>query len=159
RGAVAPARRPYRRGRGAGSLIGSALGRGAILGIEEFAREGQQFALAGLVDRLDAQDMPGEVGLVIARVVREGGFGRSVAHHENFVIGFQGGCNRVEELLVLVLMAGAGRPRLVMDVAGPVLGADVMLLDAARAEFEDARLRVIDPDDGVKMMGHEFLYC
>ncbi len=54
-------------------------------------------------------------------------------------------------------MTVADRAGLAMDVAGALV-ADALELHIAAAEFEDPGLAMIEPDDGVEVLGHAFSF-
>ena len=115
-----------------------------------------ELRVAWMIDGFDTDDDLHQLWMVGVNVFDQLGLGISWSGDQHRA----GVCDRLgdrfEEILILGGMSGADRIRLVVDVPGRIVGPHHQPVDVGRAEMEHTRFVVIDPNDGVKVMGrHE----
>lgn len=126
----------------------------AILGSEIDSGEGDQGTVAWVFNRLDAGDASRDIGMVTCDVSDQLRLGACRA-------GDQDGPRRrdrlgdlLEEMSILGHIAAPDRVRVVMNVSGRGVRIEHYPIDLDRAELEDSRFPMVDPNDRVIMDVH-----
>ena len=120
------------------------LRRREILALEEFAREGNDFALCRLIDGFDTHDARRQQRRVIANETGKLILGGAMADNEDFMRGLQGADHRRKIRFGVMGMPGADRSGFVVDIALPVRRLDPVFRNIVFSELEDGGLRMID---------------
>jgi hypothetical protein len=105
-----------------------------------------------MIDTFNADDDLHQPRIVLVNMLDQFGLGTGRAGDYNFAGVGDRLCNGVQKFFIGAGMTAADRIGLVVDMLGRMIGMQDEFVDIARAEMEDARFPVVDPDDGVKVM-------
>jgi len=128
-----------------------------ILGPEVMSSVGDELPVAWMIDGFDSDDDPHQLGIMLADVLDQLGLGVGRAGDENRVGFGEGFRDGMKIFMIRGGVPAADRIGLVMDVLGRMLRTDDEPFDIGPAEMKNARLSMVDPDDGVVMMGGHVL--
>ena len=109
-----------------------------------------------MVGGFDAGDPIANLWIVPADVARKLGLGAGGTDDQHFACVADGLHHLRKKFLVRRGMAAADRAGLVMQMARGQMRMQDDLVVARQPDMKDAGLRVVDPDDRVKMGGHAF---
>jgi hypothetical protein len=129
----------------------------AVKSVKVFSGVSDQRAVARMIDRFDAGNGFHLAWFVLMNVLDQLGLGVRGAGDENGIgVGERFG-NGVKILIIRGGVSAPDRIGLVMDVVGRMLWMNDEPFDIGPAEMKNARLSMVDPDDGVVMMGGHVL--
>jgi len=120
---------------------------------------GDDFAVGRMVGRLDGDDSLGDLGRMRADVIGKLRLGAGRADDQDFAgIGERLGDLGIKPFLGRGVTA-AHRAGLVMNVPCRQMRMQRGFVRAAETDMEDLRLRMVDPNHGVKMSWHMSWPC
>jgi hypothetical protein len=132
------------------------LGRRQIFAFEEFLREGDDLAFAGLIHRLNSHDPGRESGNMIPDEARKIRFGIAVTHDQYLMGGLQQSSDSGKIGFGIMGMAGTNRTGLMMDIALSTFRLNPVFGNVVFGEIQNEGLGVIYVNDGMEMLRHGY---
>ena len=111
-----------------------------------------QLRVARMIDRFDAGDKLHQPGIVLLDMLNQLRFCIGRTGYENRAGIGDRFSDRMKEFVISRSMTAADRICLVVDVLGRMVRMQDELIDIGRIEMKYARLLVVDPDNGMKVM-------
>jgi hypothetical protein len=133
------------------------LGLHSIESFEIFSRVSDQRTVARMIDRFHAGYGFHFVRLMLVNMLNQLGLGIGRAGDENGIGVREGFGDGAKVLMIRGGVSAPDRIGLAMDMFGRMVWMDDKPFDIGPVEVENARLLVIDPDDGVMMMSDHVL--
>jgi hypothetical protein len=128
-----------------------------IVRFEKLACQCNQGVIAGMIERLNGGYVFGKLRIVFINVVLQLRT-RVTGTGEQYRAGMrQGADHATKELLVHAQMTAARSVGFVVKVATSGVCMNHELVDITRIELEYFGFEMIDPNDGVVMLGHDVL--
>jgi hypothetical protein len=122
--------------------------------LEVMASVGDERCIRRMVDRLNSSQPFDQLWVMSMHVFHQFGLGIGWSSGEHLAGIGDGDGNLMEEILILRGVTAADRIRLVMDMAGWIVGVQNKTVDVIGVEMKYPCLAMIDPDDCMIMCGH-----